>query len=204
MKQKSQTLGRPRDPDVETRILDATLRLLREDGFTRMSIDAISAASGASKPTIYRRWSGKEDLATAALERLRVSEPSTEGKQGMAKARAILLNFRTSLLRPNGMALIGVVLAEEAHNPELLAHFRDRVVKPRREMLSEALKEACQMGELSAHADIDALVNMLIGSFYARYLSGSPISPVWVNRIVSQLRNRRGAQAACGAPGRPR
>jgi len=172
---------------VETRILDVTMRLLREEGFTRMSIDAIAEASGVSKPTIYRRWSGKADIATAALERLRVSESSTTGKRGMQKVRAILLNFRASLLRPNGLALIGVVLAEEAHNPELLAHFRDRVVKPRRQMVAEALEEARQMGELSEHADIDALVTMLIGSFYARYLSGSPIPVGWVNRIVNAV-----------------
>ena len=184
---KSKPSGRPRDPGVETRILDATMQMLRDEGFSRMSIDSIALASGVSKPTIYRRWSGKADIATAALARLRLSEPSTAGKHGLNKAKAILFNFRASLLRPNGLALIGVVLAEEAHNPELLKHFRQRIVKPRREMVAEALEEAREMGELHQHADIDALVTLLIGSFYARYLSGAPIPPGWIIRIVDTI-----------------
>ena len=61
--------GRPRDPAVEERILDATLRQLAEHGYARMSVDQVAAASGISKPAIYRRWKGKADLATAALNR---------------------------------------------------------------------------------------------------------------------------------------
>jgi len=184
---KIKPAGRPRSPEVETRILDVTMQQLRDEGFSRMSIDSIAAAAGVSKPTIYRRWSGKADIATAALTRLRLAEPSTESKHGLDKVRAILFNFRASLLRPNGLALIGVVLAEESHNPELLKHFRDRIVKPRREMVAAALEEAREMGELPKHADIDAIVTMLIGSFYGRYLSGAPIPPGWIIRIVDAV-----------------
>jgi AcrR family transcriptional regulator len=32
-----------------------------------MSIDAIAKAAGVGKPTIYRRWKDKADIATTAL-----------------------------------------------------------------------------------------------------------------------------------------
>jgi AcrR family transcriptional regulator len=181
------TLGRPRDPEVERRILDTTLRLLQEDGFSRMTIDAIAEAAGVSKPTIYRRWTSKADIATAALEQVRISEAPVAARTSIGKVKAILANFRRSLLRPNGLALVGTVLAEENHAPDLLTLFRERVVRPRRAMVAAALEEACRNGELRADADVTVLVNLLIGSFYARYLTGEPIPPDWVDRIVDEV-----------------
>jgi AcrR family transcriptional regulator len=55
------------DVEAEARILQAALRLLAEQGYTRMSLDGVAEEAGVSKPTIYRRWSSKADLATAAL-----------------------------------------------------------------------------------------------------------------------------------------
>jgi len=84
-KEAGSVAGRPRDPEVEKRILDVTLLLLQEQGFSRMSIDAIADAAGVSKPTIYRRWTGKADIATAALTQLRISEPPVISGSGVEK-----------------------------------------------------------------------------------------------------------------------
>jgi AcrR family transcriptional regulator len=69
--------GRPRSEDTEKRILEITLRHLARQGYNRMSLDAIAAEAGSSKPTIYRRWSGKAGLATAALRALELAEAPT-------------------------------------------------------------------------------------------------------------------------------
>lgn len=186
--------GRPRDPGVENRILDVALAHLRRDGYARMSIDAVAAEAGASKPTLYRRWTGKADLALAALERLRVQEPAPRGRTAKARLTGLLENFRGNLLRPNGMALIGTVLAEEGHTPELLALFRQRIVHPRRTLIRQALTAAVHTGELPGETDIEASVAMLIGSFYAAYLAGTAVPASWPARIVEQLwRGRTGS-----------
>lgn len=149
-----------------------------------MSIDAIAEESGVSKPTIYRRWSGKADIATAALTLLRLEEPSPPRGPARARLKILMRNFRNSLLRPNGMALIGTVLAEEAHTPELLSLFRERIVAPRREMIRGALRVAVSSGELRPGADVEAAVNMLVGALYARYLAGEPLPPEWTDEVV--------------------
>lgn len=59
--------GRPRDEAREQAILDATLAVLGEVGYERMTMDAIAAEAKASKATIYRRWSNKAELVTDAL-----------------------------------------------------------------------------------------------------------------------------------------
>ena len=177
--------GRPRDDEAEQRILHVTLEHLSRSGYSRMSIDGIAQAARVSKPTIYRRWPGKEDLAVAAVARLQVSEPAVNDDDTVTALTAILGNFRRSLLRPRGMALLGTVLAEEEHAPRLIELFRERIVSTRRAMLRTVLERAAARGELQPEADLDAAVAVLVGSFYARYLAGQAIKPDWPARVVA-------------------
>lgn len=176
--------GRPRDAEAEVRILQAALRLLAEDGYSRMSLDAVAAEAGVSKPTIYRRWSSKADLATAALRTMQTSEPVVATGSTVGDLTATLQNFSRSLLRPNGMSLIGTVLAEEVHTPELLALFRERLVANRRNQIHEILRRAQRNRELRPGVSLDAAVNMLVGAFYARYLASSTVPPGFAKELV--------------------
>ncbi|MBL8174461.1 MAG: TetR/AcrR family transcriptional regulator [Bryobacterales bacterium] len=176
--------GRPRDPETEQRILEVALRLLAEEGYSRMSLDGVAAEAGVSKPTIYRRWSSKADLATAALRRIQVAEPHPDTGSTVGDLTASLENFSRSLLRPNGMSLIGTVLAEESHTPELLRLFRERIVTPRRTMLRAILETASRRGEIREGVDLDVPVQMLIGAFYARYLAQSKVPAGFARELV--------------------
>lgn len=182
---KSHPPGRPRNAALDDRILAATLRHLAEFGYSRMSIDAIAEEAGVSKPTLYRRWSGKADLATAALTLIRIAEPPPATGDTLEDLKMALRNFSKSLLRPNGMALIGTVLAEEEHTPDLLRLFRERLVTPRRAILREILRRGQDRGQIAAAADIEAAANLLVGSFYARYLEGQPIEEEWADRVAT-------------------
>ncbi len=176
--------GRPRDPETEARILEVALRHLAREGYTRMSLDAVAAEAGASKPTLYRRWPSKADLATAAIRTIQLAEPPFETGSTPGDLEAVLRNFSRSLLRPNGLSLIGTVLAEEEHTPELIRLFRERIVAPRRAMLREVLERAQRRRELRASADVEAAVNLLVGAFYARYLAASAIPADFPERVV--------------------
>ena len=46
----------PRTVSTDKKITAATLALLREGGPQRVSIEAVSAASGVAKTSIYRRY----------------------------------------------------------------------------------------------------------------------------------------------------
>jgi AcrR family transcriptional regulator len=48
--------GRPRDPAIDAKVLEATVELLEEEGFASATIQAISQRSGVPAPAIYRRW----------------------------------------------------------------------------------------------------------------------------------------------------
>ena len=179
--------GRPRDKETERRILEVTVRLLAEEGYSRMSIDGVAAAAAVSKPTIYRRWSGKADLATAAICTIRLAEPEVSNGSTVGDLTAALQNFSRSLLRPNGMALVGTVLAEEGHTPELLALFRERLVMPRRTIIRGILERARRHRGLRPGVDLDASVSMLVGAFYARYLATSNVPSRFAQTIVGTV-----------------
>jgi hypothetical protein len=85
------------------------------------------------------------------------------------------------------MSLIGTVIAEESHTPELIHRFRERIVVPRRAMLRAVLEKAESRGELKSGVDLDCTVNMLIGAFYARYLAESKIPSRFSRQLAETI-----------------
>ena len=157
---------------------------MAERGYARMSIDAIAARAGVSKPTIYLRHAGKAELATAALAAFQQRALPRPTGDTRADLVAILRHLRRGVERPFGMAMIGTVLAEEEHTPELLSLFRQRLVAPRRAALRGVLEAARDSGKLRDDADLDAAVAALVGAYYAQYLAGRPFPRRWPAPVV--------------------
>ena len=59
--------GRPKDPAKRQAILDAAKELFLSKGFADTSMDAVAAAAGVSKLTVYNHFSDKETLFTSAI-----------------------------------------------------------------------------------------------------------------------------------------
>ena len=66
-------LGRPKDPDLETRrkaeILEAAAVVFAQDGFAETDVQVIANRVGVSKGTIYRYFETKDVLFLAAVDR---------------------------------------------------------------------------------------------------------------------------------------
>jgi alpha-ketoglutarate-dependent taurine dioxygenase len=60
--------GRPREERVTVAVLEAVVALVTETGLDAVTMDAVAARAGVSKPAIYRRWPTKQDLVIAAAE----------------------------------------------------------------------------------------------------------------------------------------
>ena len=63
-------ITRRRSERAHTAILEATVALLREDGYPNLRLDAVAARARVGKTTIYRWWPGKALLAIEALQTL--------------------------------------------------------------------------------------------------------------------------------------
>ena len=158
---------------------------MARDGYARMSIDAVAAAAGVSKPTLYRRYPTKAALATAAIAHLRDQTPPRETGRVHADLVAHLRDFQDGVERPFGVSMVGTVLAEEHQTPELLERFRDQVVQPRRRMLRAVLERGQARGELRPDADLDTATAMLIGAYYAEHLARGRVTRDWPERTVT-------------------
>lgn len=63
--------GRPTREEAarrDERLLEVAMNLFMERGFEGTSIDAVAAAAGVSKPTVYSHYRDKADLFAAALQ----------------------------------------------------------------------------------------------------------------------------------------
>jgi AcrR family transcriptional regulator len=176
-------------------ILEAAEQQLRERGYSAMSLESVAAAAGTTVPSLRRRYRDKATLATAVIDSLRIEPLMVPSGSPRARAAAVLENFQRNLGRRDSMALLGTLLAEERHRPELLERFRERLSRPRRRALRDALKAGIGAGELPEKLDVDVTVNMLIGSYYARYLNGPSIPANWSRRALAQVWPPRNAHS---------
>ena len=140
---------------VEERILDAAGRVFLEHGFQGASVDEIAEVACAGKPTIYARFSGKQALFTAVIERLVCRNTNLEALScsgGSIEERLDALGavILTRVLTPDTIGLIRVAVAEARRFPELATS----VSRMGRERPTEAVARV--FSELAASDDIGA------------------------------------------------
>jgi AcrR family transcriptional regulator len=178
--------GRPRSERADAAILATALRHLRTRGYAELSMEQVAADAGVGKATIYRRYRNKADLASAALAAITVGEfaqaPIPDG------TREALIDHLRRFEQGVGRIGMGVTasLLDESADPELLELHRERVVRRGRARAAAVLHRAQERGEIRADADLEAAMQMLIGSLFARRLSGSEDSP-WPDAVVDTL-----------------
>lgn len=179
--------GRPRDPDVDAAIMEATLRLLDEQGYQQMSIAAVAAAAGVGRPALYRRYGSKAELVVAAIQRMTAGpEPALPAGPHDA-LRRLLGAAGGAFASPGGVAVLGSLLAEQRRDPELLAAFRARIFDPRRGVIHRVVADGVAAGDVATDADREAIDSLLFGALLARAILGETVDAAWIDRVVDQL-----------------
>lgn len=175
--------GRPRDPRIEPTVLAAVRDRLAAHGYDGLSVTAVAAQAGTTRQAIYRRWSSKADLVTAAIADMSLATSRPDTDDPFSDLVDELAAFRQGVMRPNGVGLVGAML-ESSIDPELLGLFRDRVVRPRRNRLRHILERAASAGLLRGEADIETAVAASTGTLYAIYLEAGAIAADWPDRTA--------------------
>jgi len=180
------SLGRPRSVDLDDAILRAAFDELGRVGYRGMSMEGVAAAAGTTKPSVYLRYRTKAELAARALAHARDRSPAVPPTGGDLRTDLIAEVdwFLHGVLRPNGLTLIGTVLAEQVGTPELMARFREHVVEPRRARVRAVFAAAQARGELTPDAPVESAIRALVGAVYAQVLDGGPFTDDWAARMV--------------------
>jgi AcrR family transcriptional regulator len=188
------TGGRPRDPAIEEAIIEATHRRLASDGYSSMTIGDIVADAGVTRPTLYRRWANKYDLVIDALQyglrKQREAYPPLDMEQ-LAPRDAFTEAVRRLDPRYHNrrsMALHGNFMAEAERAPGLLEQLREHGVQPRCEELLLTLVALQRRGAVREDADLDMVVSLCFGSYFADYLrTGRDVGGDFAEQVVATL-----------------
>jgi len=146
-------LGRPRSVQAHQAILQATLDLLAEVGYERMSIEVIAARARVGKPTIYRRYRSKEELVADAIESLReeVQIPNTGSLLG--DIDILIKNAAKIVLTPLGRQTIALIISTASSCSQFAQIYRAKYLKPRRQAFCVVIERAKTRNEIQADTD---------------------------------------------------
>src|SRR5918911_2879468 len=143
--------------DREAELFAAVLDLLREVGYDRLTMDAVSARAHVSKATIYRHWPAKADLVADTLRHQhfdRVRVPDTGTLRGDLLAT---LNQVAEMCFADCPVLQAIGFAMQS-NPELAEIVRAQVMPEARCNDDTIIRRAVERGELPPTAlDFDLL-----------------------------------------------
>ncbi|WP_210494964.1 TetR/AcrR family transcriptional regulator [Patulibacter sp. SYSU D01012] len=173
--------------DVDDRILAAAHALLAERGMASLTVEAVAERAGVAKTTVYRRYRNRNDVATAALARFETDlEGVADEDDPRAALRAFLVAFARKLERV-GLDVLGAMLTEP-EGSDLLPLHRARVIEPHRRVVADRLRAAQERGLVRADVDPFLVVELLVGSFFARRVSGREM-PVeaWATAAVDTV-----------------
>ena len=145
-------MARTFDPEVDRKIIDATLKLLLRDGYAGLSLTAVAEAAGVGKPALYRRYGSKAELVFAATIEmsLAVGIPDTGSfAQDMRIAVADLVRTLRAAPREILGDQIGLAMADS----EFGAKMRARHIEPTLNQMMEVWRRGVARGEVDSSID---------------------------------------------------
>jgi AcrR family transcriptional regulator len=170
-------------------ILDATLRLLSDEGMTvkELSIEAIAREASVGKTTIYRWWPSKAAVVIDAFMEHHVLQ--TPVRDGVPVRQALESHLRSLIKQYAGPAgrLVSQILAECQYDPETREMFLERFFAGRYQTIVDLVQRGIDNGELSPKLDPGLFSEALYAPVYQRLLIGHrPLKPSLAKALVEQ------------------
>lgn len=175
--------GRPRDPDLEKRLLAAAWSLLQSGGYDALALTKVASQAHAHRTDVYRRWSSKAQLVVDVLtEHLPPISDVDTGALG-SDLRAIVEDFAESWSSPWIDGLVGLT-ADLQHDPDAELAFR-RMAERRGAPVRKAIARATQRGEIGEHHDLSLLGDLIEGPLMHRRMVGrQPLTSDYLDTIA--------------------
>jgi AcrR family transcriptional regulator len=179
---------RPRiEGDREQEILDATLEVLADVGYDRLTMDAVAARAKASKATLYRRWTNKVSLVIEALHHTKgpAELPDTGTLRGDLMGVFCAMG---GLADQAAVATFASVLTAIARDPDFAEAFRREVIGPKLAASQQIWERARQRGEIREDADLSLFEPAVAGIVLHRlFIMGEQPSPELITRVIDQI-----------------
>ena len=145
---------------VREAILSAALELLAEQGYDRLSMDAIAERAHSSKATIYRHWSGKAEVVAEAV-RCRACETVVVPSTGALRSDLLAwLESMGASVADDGTLITAVAWAMRS-DPVLAELMRAQMTENKEQVVAAIVEAAVGRGDLAAGTDPHALLEVV-------------------------------------------
>jgi AcrR family transcriptional regulator len=181
---------RPRvEGDREEEILEATIELLVELGYHRLTLDAVARQARASKATLYRRWESKPALVIDALIKAKDMPDPELPNTGSLRGDLIATFCGThGMANSRATEVLGSVITAVSTDEEFARLFRERFIAPKLAVTEAIYAHAIERGEISPDIDLDIIGPALAGvCLHRAYLMGQPPDEELITRVIDHL-----------------
>jgi len=179
--------GRPRDPNLDARILEAAADQLVSDGYAGVSIEGVAARAGVGKATIYRRFPDRAQLVVAAVRFAAQFDDRLPDTGNLRADLRVMIEALFERLRGEDGLLLTAFAAERARHPDLAEEFDRAVVGRKREHLRRLVGSAVERGELPLGADVALIAEAGPAILWHHALHGLGFSDDLPERILDLI-----------------
>jgi len=182
-------VARTFDPRTRPALLDAASRLFYGKGVGAVGIDDVAAASGRSKPTLYRHFESKDELVAAYLDQRhdRLAAELRDAIEAVPAERrpvAVIDSVCASILEPgfNGCAFVRAY-AENPRDPQT----RKRL-KRRKRVLRKTVARACRDAGARRPDELASQLELIVeGATTMAYATGQRRQAAEAARAVAMV-----------------
>jgi AcrR family transcriptional regulator len=165
------------------KVLEAALNLFAEKGIDATSVDAIAAASGVSKATIYKHWADKDALCMEVMVYIHeLDEGPPDVDSGDLKADLVSYLVYEPPPRKADLQkrIMPHLIAYSARNQEFGRAWRTRVLERARTGLKKLVRRGIDRGIFPAVLDEELAIPLLLGPMMFCHILGPRLDRKWL------------------------
>ncbi|HET6392417.1 MAG TPA: TetR/AcrR family transcriptional regulator [Blastococcus sp.] len=180
--------ARRRGAQLEAAIEAAVVGIVVEQGASAVTMEAVAARCGTSKPVLYRRWPDRAALLhDVLLRRATGAIPARDTGSYRTDMLAVMRGWAAVLTGPGSRVMQAIVTAM-AQDPEFATAFREGVIGWRKEEMARLLARGVARGDVRSDVPVDLLRELGQGMLWHRFLiTGDEITDDLVVRIVDEV-----------------
>jgi AcrR family transcriptional regulator len=181
--------GRPRDHRIDAAVLRAVVDLLPRTGYQGLTVAAVAARAGTTKPAVYRRWPTKTQLVHEAVFPVAARPLVPDGVDLVADVRDMVAASAELFGRPEVRAAVPGLLAEFARDSDTHAELQRRVAVPAWADLRARIERAVASGQARPDIEPDVLLDVIGGATLMALTirPGRTLDERWVGAVVELL-----------------
>ena len=140
---------RRRGVELETALLAAAWDELTEHGYDALTIDAVATRAGTSRPVLYRRWPGKQELVRAAIAYGAALDRAEPPDTGTLRGDILALLHQANGARVGLATVLTIQLASYYDETGTsLSDLREAILGTRGSAIEQIVRRAVERGEI--------------------------------------------------------